>query len=225
MAQRPVFIPTTTGETLVVEKSITFTWHPGFALSQAQKSIRALHASAAKALDVPILEISTRSPDPLGVALSAFNLALRDDHGRLLTVESAFQGSKVFEGNKQYTDLYEKDANEAKTDERLKQSGSLIKFRFEDQDWSLDPQTAFYDWLYLRALTQNDAVARQLLDYAAFTDIMFNPKKSINCQARAAALYVSLSHRNLLQEALSDRQNYLDLLTAPERPVQPRLLD
>lgn len=95
---------------------------------------------------------------------------------------------------------------------------------FEGQDWPLQPRTAFYDWLYLRALAQNADLARQLLQYAAFTDIMFNPKKSINCQARAAALYVSLSRRNWLQEALTNRQHYLSLVRTPETPIQGRLL-
>lgn len=112
-------------------------------------------------------------------------MSLRDKHGRELTVETAFQGSKVFEGKRQYTDLYAKDPRVAKTDPRLKSSGALMRFHFEDSDWPLQPKTAFYDWLYLLALADNPELAEDLLQFAAFTDIMFNPKKSFNCQAHA----------------------------------------
>lgn len=37
-----------------------------------------------------------------------------------------------------------------------------------------------------------------LLEYDGFTDIEFNPQKSLNCQAKAAALYVSLCRNGLL---------------------------
>jgi len=36
------------------------------------------------------------------------------------------------------------------------------------------------------------------MKYEAFTDIEFNPEKSINCQAYSIAMFVSLSKRNLL---------------------------
>jgi hypothetical protein len=40
------------------------------------------------------------------------------------------------------------------------------------------------------------------MEYNAFTDIEFNPDKSINCQAEAAAIYVSLVNKNALKQAL-----------------------
>lgn len=223
MAQRPTFIPTHDGDRLVREESVSFTWHPGFALTQAQKSIRSLHDAARKYVDGPILEISTKSPDELGVALSAFNLTFRDREGHQLTVEAAFQGSKVFEGQVQYNDLYTKDGREAKTDPRLKTSGALEGFRFEDAEWPLEPTTAFYDWLYLRALNDNLGLAEELLGFSAFTDIVFNPKKSFNCQAHAAALYVALHRRSWLQEALSGGQRFLELIKDDSNPDQGTL--
>ena len=51
-----------------------------------------------------------------------------------------------------------------------------------------------------------------MLAYEAFTDIEFNPDKSINCQARAAALYVSLRREGVLEKALSSQTAYLELL-------------
>ena len=51
-----------------------------------------------------------------------------------------------------------------------------------------------------------------ILEYDAFTDISFNPKKSINCQAEAAAIYVSLYRQNLLKEALSSEEAFLKIV-------------
>ncbi len=53
----------------------------------------------------------------------------------------------------------------------------------------------------------------QILDYTAFTDIEFNPKKSINCQARSCALYVSLARKELLDIALESKESFLDILS------------
>ncbi|MEW6281612.1 MAG: hypothetical protein AB1758_23580 [Candidatus Eremiobacterota bacterium] len=68
----------------------------------------------------------------------------------------------------------------------------MVGFRFFDQDVPTRPLTAFYDWLYVRALRQNPDESEQLRGYRGFTDIAFNPARSLNCQARSAALYVAL---------------------------------
>ena len=77
------------------------------------------------------------------------------------------------------------------------ESGDLIEFDFDDQKWPLSPSTMFYDWLYCSALEQNRPQAEALLDYDAFTDIEFNPDRSINCQAASAAIYKSLVKKAL----------------------------
>ena len=89
-------------------------------------------------------------------------------------------------------------SRDAKKDERLKNSGNLIAFEYRDTRWKLEPKTAFYDWIYLNALNLNDDLKQQALAYDAFTDIEFNPQKSINCQAYSIALFVALTKRNLL---------------------------
>ena len=63
--------------------------------------------------------------------------------------------------------------------------------------WPLEPKTAFYDWLYIRLLRQRDHTEDDLAKYQSFTDIEFNPSKSINCQARSCALFVALFRRNV----------------------------
>ena len=53
----------------------------------------------------------------------------------------------------------------------------------------------------------------KILDYDAFTDIEFNPKKSLNCQARSCAVFVSLAKKNLLNIALESKEAFLDILS------------
>ena len=66
-----------------------------------------------------------------------------------ISVECAFQGSKVFEGHIQYKDLYKVDSIQAKKDKRLKKSGKIIGFSFDGEFWENEPKTTFYDWIYI----------------------------------------------------------------------------
>lgn len=213
MAIRPVFLPHLELRVGVNECPVEFIWSPGLSVSQKQKSIDAMHASARVTLGVDrVLEISSKSREPLGVQLSAFNLRLNLEDGRQVPVEVAYQASKVFEHGGPYRDLMSGSSRDAKGDERLRTSGRLICFRFQNEEWPLEPQTAFYDWLYLRALQNNTGLATQLAGFGAFTDIEFNPVKSINCQARSAALYVALVRDGRLEEALSSPEAFRQLL-------------
>jgi len=228
MAKRPIFIPKPESSPFVEEIDVDFEWHSGFAKSQAQKSIRSLHESAAQKGITPVLEISSKSIDSLGTALSAFNLHITIDTGRTISVECAFQGSKVFKDGGPYIDLYDKSSREAKTDLRLKNSGELTAFSLMGEQFPTRPVTAFYDWLYLRALFDNQEEARQLLSYNGFSDIAFNPEKSINCQARSAALFVAMSKNNSidLKKIVKDKNYYLRLVTGEDvkTPVQLLLI-
>ncbi len=214
MAERPIFTPSTSGPSLVWTHKITFQWFPGMAISQAQKSIDSLHVATKQELGVgDVLEISSKSRDSLGVKLSAFNLMIRTKkYEREFSVECAYQGSKVFERAGPFTDLFAKTSLEAKKDERLTHSGRLTKYRFFGVDWDLEPRTAFYDWLYMNALHKHHELASEVLRYRAFSDIVFNPERSINCQAYAAALYVAMHERQLLDEALTGKDRYLEII-------------
>ena len=46
-------------------------------------------------------------------------------------------------------------------------------------------------------MLEHPELSEKLLNYDAFTDIEFSPDKSLNCQADAAALYVSLAKKGL----------------------------
>jgi hypothetical protein len=90
----------------------------------------------------------------------------------------------------------------------------------------LVPQTAFYDWLYINALQQQIRQGDAVMDYAAFTDIEFNPKVSINCQARSVALYVALRRLGILGQALESSSAFIAYLAGARQasiPVQPSL--
>ncbi|QRK80163.1 hypothetical protein [Shewanella sp. LZH-2] len=209
MAIRPIFIPMF-DRVGVMEKPVEFKWHSGLAPSQKKKSILELHLKAADLGVSRVLEISSKSEASLGINLSAFNLTITTrKYARTLTVETAFQGSKVFEKGGPYTDLFGLDSHSAKKDIRLQESGNLIGFKFFAFKFPLVPRTFFYDWLYINALMQHENLRNELSEYDGFSDIEFNPKKSINCQAHAVALYLSLKVNNLLKQSLKSPDAFL----------------
>lgn len=234
MATRPIFTPSTSGKLLVWTHHVDFEWFPGMAKVQAQRSIASLHENAIRQIGVDkVLEISSKSLDELGVALSAFNLMVRTPKGCKYSLECAYQSAKVFERGGPFLDLREMRSIDAKRDPRLLQHGRLIKFSFYGTDWDLQPRTAFYDWLYINALHKHRELAEKVLTYRAFSDIAFNPERSINCQAYAAALYVSLHERGLLSsDVLKDKVTYLSVINTgatsnahENTAIQPRIDD
>ena len=226
MAKRPIFTPNFNEFPYVDAIDIEFKWHPGFAKSQMQKSIASLHEAAEKLKKIsPILEISGKSTSDLGNSLSAFKLLLKTLKGQTMSVECAYQGSKVFENGGPYHELYSVPSRAAKIDERLRNSGELVAFNFCGEDFPIEPKTAFYDWLYMTALCQKKTdIVKALEAFQGFSDIVFNPNRSLNCQARAAALSVALSKNDLINEQiLQDKDRYLVIITdkAQLPPSQP----
>lgn len=171
MAKRPVFTPTSGEGRLVNEVTIEFKWHAGVSVQQKRKSIASLHEVASRKGIYPILEISTKSTSELGRALSAFNLQLRANGDKQMSVEAAYQGGKVFEKGGPYRDLYRLPGKQIKADARLRNSGQLMAFDFDNERWPLEPKTAFYDWLYVSALSQKLDLSSQLSEFKGFSDI------------------------------------------------------
>jgi hypothetical protein len=221
MAERPVFVPAPESAELVREVFLSLHWSPGFAVVQKEKNIKALHEAAALAGIRNVLEVSTKSKSKRGRHLSAFYMKVA--HGRLgeISLESAFQGSKVFERGGPFLDLYQSKARTAKKDLRLKDSGKLVAFEFDGFRWPLEPKTAFYDFLYARCVYPHREWAVKLLDYGGFSDIEFNPFRSINCQARSIALFLSLLKRDLLDDAIASPVAFLRVLS--ESRYRPHL--
>ena len=215
MANRPVFIPSDSKEAMVFIESLDFEWFAGFSVAQKKKSVESLHKTFIdKYPSKKVLEISSKSESELGVMLSAFNLQIELANGHKASVESLYQSSKVFEQGGPYEDIRYKSSLEAKRDERLKNSGEVVAFEHKGNKWDIEPKTAFYNWLYLNVLNLNTDLKNQVLEYDAFTDIEFNPKKSFSCQANAIALYVSLRRKNLLGEndKIPERNKFLELI-------------
>lgn len=222
MAIRPVFVPQLEDPPFFKEVPVEFKWIAGMAQSQVKKCIASLHGAAELMGLAPVLEISTKSVDKSGVALSAFNLQISEGQERAISVECAFQGSKVFEHGGPFTDLYWTSSRCAKQDPRIREHGLLTGFNFFGHELPAKPQTAFYDWLYARALAQNPTKANVLFSFAGFTDIAFNPRKSLNCQARSAAMFVALSRLEMLKDAVLSFDSFLEIVAgAGGRQVQP----
>ncbi|MCI8858118.1 MAG: hypothetical protein HFI71_01085 [Lachnospiraceae bacterium] len=183
MAERPAFF---IRQGKVVSEVYSFEWFSGFAVSQKQKSIASLHNAIIKAdKSAKPLEIGTKSKETIGIKLSAFNLKLNN-----YTLENVFQSAKVFERGGPYLDLLDVLPKEAKRDERLRNSGSLRAFRYQNEDFPLIPKTVFYDFIYITAIKKSfltDEI-NAISNYNYFTDIEFNPAKSLNTQARTVAM-------------------------------------
>ncbi len=191
----------------IYESLIEFKFYTGFAVSQKQKSISSLHNEISKIYSGEILEVSSKSPNELGKMLSAFNLKVKINE-KFISLENVFQSSKVFENGGPYVDLLNVSPLEAKKDERLRNSGKIISFNFNGKSYPIEPKTLFYDWIYCRALSHYSTYITKLNAYSIFTDIEFNHEKSINCQARALAIFVYLKKNNLLTYAISSIENF-----------------
>ncbi|MBO5094327.1 MAG: hypothetical protein J6C33_08215 [Lachnospiraceae bacterium] len=183
MAERPAFF---IRQAKVVSKLYSFEWFPGFSLSQKQKSIESLHHAILKTDEgARPLEISTKGRDALGRSLSAFHLTLHNT-----PLENIFQSAKVFENGGPYPDLLKLPPKEAKRDTRLRSSGSLKAFHYCGKEFPIVPKTAFYDYIYIAAVKSSftaDTISA-ISSYDYFTDIEFNPRQSVNTQARSVPL-------------------------------------
>jgi hypothetical protein len=211
VAKRPVFLPKLDDHNTVLSKEVEFTWSPGFAPSQKAKSRDSLHAAAAAMGISPILEVSSKSDSALGKSLSAFVLKVPTPVGEIACLESVFQGSKVFNGFGPCHDLYDFDPREAKRLGRERDHGDLVQFDFFGDPWPLEPKTAFYDWLFLLAISkQPKDVLLEVSIYNGFTDIEFNPARSFNCQARSCALAVALFREGNFESAVRSKFDYLN---------------
>ena len=209
MAERTIFIPDK--HILCFEENYTFPWAPGLSKKQRQKSLASLneviltHHPKAKLLD-----ISRYSFEELGSQLSAFHLTIESTSGEKMPVECAYHGSKITKEYWHLTDIYSKTSMEAKKDRRHHE-GTLLGFKFDDLHFPLsDPRTAFYNYIYITALTQHPDLADQLMNYDIFTDIMFSCRNASACQAQACAIYVALKKSDSLEHALASRENFIN---------------
>ena len=219
MVTRPIFLPTNK-KPYVASQVIDFTWIMGMAKSQARKRVISLHQSAATAGRKNVLEISTASNSTLGENLSAFNLPVTINFGneaqpdhQTHSVETIYQSSKVgvYEGQVvgPHPDWLGLEGKEVKSKIKQTKMDKITLYRYGTHGWPAEPSESFFTWLYIRGLMQQPGLLETLTQYDGFTDIYFNPKKTKNCQARAAAQAVSLYRAGLLHETMNSRQSYL----------------
>ena len=221
MANRPVYA-VGMERNLCQVHGVEFTWHKGLAkIQRLRNSLSLREAFLERKPGLNVLEVSRFSDSPLGEKLSAFNLMITTKEGKKMPVECAYQGSKIIKGYGHLSDLYDVTAMEAKKDPR--HSGSqLLGFAFDGEEFGLHPRSGFYNWLYIRALAENQELADQLMEYDAFTDIAFNPEKSSSCQAEACAYYVALRRYGLLEDAMESKEKFVEIVyrvTSSDAPV------
>ena len=188
-ATRPVFVPCNSAPWVEsVEVSVNSRY---VQRSEMTSYIKSWHETANVS---PILECSSVSPDPIGKTLSAFNLTFDTPSGRTISVECAYQGSKVFTGGGPYHDLYGTDSRSAKKDRRCRESGQILGFKFFNRKFGLKPQNSFFNWLYLSALVRrHPSIIKHLgKEYEGFTDVFRAFGMDRACQAESVAMAVGL---------------------------------
>ena len=217
MITRPVYIPTDSPPYFTREDYQIPYGTPEQMIAALHQAFQQRHPGA------KVLEISSKSDRPEGKALSAFNLPYITDDGRKTTVEGAFQAGKVFGDGSQIGFLPPAEAKRAAR-ERMRAGGGLRGFRLGGRDYPLNPPTAFYDWIYTNALAQSPRLGQIVQDggYTAFTDIMFDPKRSKNCQAEAVARFTAMSANGTLEENMRDFDSFAGGLGGSVSPAQPQ---
>lgn len=217
MAEKSVFI-SKTEYPFFEEVNVNIDWFGGFALSQKRKCQIGLHQNFLMEYpDEKVLEISSASLVSLGSKLSAMNLSKRTQRG-LTTVESAFQSSRIYSDGERTVGPFPeylflpgreckklvKEASEGMHSYRYEFDG----LTFYSPAWHI---SQFYDYIYLNALLEpeNEEVRELLLKegYTSFTDLA---TKSLNCQARSAAIFVGLVRAGMIDE-VRDYDSYLKL--------------
>lgn len=182
MESKPVFMPRVGSDNLVKTDMVRIERHVGFATRQKKKTLNDLHRVIKKKYGFKnVLELSTKSGNKLSFPLSPYSLQITNDDGQKYSVENAFQTSKVFEQGGPYLDLLTEKPRQARKDDRLISSGELTGYDYFGMEWGVEPLTTFYDWLYINALKQHPELHEEVIQYQAFTDISFNPKKSELC--------------------------------------------
>ena len=193
MAKREIYLATNKLDIPYKKYTVDIKWNSGFSKTQYEKNLKSLKHEIEKIKELDIrkhLEISTKSDKELGVKLSAKNLNIKVNKKPMI-VEDLYQASKV------------KD-----------ELGRIIGFKYtykldKSVEFPNEPYGMYYDYIYSLALYENPHLLEELTDnYTTFTDIVFNPEKKLNTQARAAALATTLKNNNMLRELVLDMKNF-----------------
>lgn len=211
MAQaiRPAFICI---DNKLYQEYYTFEFFAGFSLSQKRKTIDSFHNVIKSRGIINILEVSRKNENELGVKLSAFNLKININNTKY-PVECIYQASKVFNDLKftECLDMYPGDAKKYVKGKAEDLNLFLSGFNCFGKEFPLEPKSLFYDYLYVIALSQNEELSKQIIQYDCFTDIEFNHKKQYASQARSCALYKYLFLNKCVNDFINNPMAYVSL--------------
>lgn len=216
MAERPVFVPLQHAPFFRPVK-ITFEWHGGFAKVQSQKNIRAIHEGFNRICPgVPVLEISSKGWQEGSEELSAFHMTKSVPNlEKSVPIECIYQAGKVFQNSGAHPDWLKMTPKETKElANKLSAVEQIVGYEFEGKRFPLTPVSLFYNFIWINGLMEHSELAKIVLQYGAFTDIIFS-SNSVNCQAAAAAAFVSLDRLGLL-EYVKTAESFYKLMTDKE---------
>ena len=173
------------------------------------------HDPAGAPAGLRVLEISSRSDEPLGRRLSAMHLrAPGPDGDRGLPVESVYQAAKCY-GDGGPDDQPIPNGYDAKRHDRERRgAGPLRGFHHQGTFWPAASGSAFYDRLWIQAAAAAGA-GRELGRFDAYTDQFHRPGQALACQARSAAMLVGLDRARELGK-VHGATRWTDALGLPE---------
>ena len=139
-----------------------------------------------------VLELSSRSEEPLGQRLSAMHLrAAGPDGDRGLPVESVYQAAKCYGAGGPDEQPLRNGFDAKRHDRERRTAGPLRGFHHRGTFWPAASGSAFYDRLWIQAALGTGA-SRELGRFDAYTDQFHRPGQAVACQARSAAMLVGL---------------------------------
>ena len=228
MAKRLLFRPSNEFNEYVKETEIDFEWKSPYTYGKeaTQRNLERLHSEIVNLCNIDyddILEVSGACSLGLGKNLSAFNLGIEDKNHKGMykknkyTVESLYQGSKVFEDGGPHHELYTYASSAAKYKIREKQCGGIIGFNYHGIEYPSEPKDAFYNWLYCTILCNEsnkgliNSLINRKIEFFGFTDIFFNHKQQIACQARAIAIFMGMIKRGYSINKITDFNKHVEI--------------
>lgn len=149
--------------------------------------------------DFKMLEISSISREPLGVAVSAANL--RDPRGNL--TEAVYLGSRVYEQG-QLEHLYHASSTvEAMRITKASEHNMFSSYNWYGKAVPTNPLTLMKYWIWCDAVYNQKDLMNQIVEYDAFTNYFCNTSKDyFGTYPEAAALFVTLYRNGILDTAM-----------------------
>ena len=175
-------------------------------LEEKQNRVKSLHNNFnLYRPDFKLLEISSISPQPLGVQVSG--LRLRDSKGNL--IEGVYKGSIDYEGGQLEDLYYVETAREALTDKRGHELGLFSHYNLYGKRVPTEPITLMRYWLWCDAVYSQKNLLERVLEYNGFTTYFSRPSRDyFGTYPEAASLLVALNTRGTVDEAMKNIESF-----------------